>query len=77
MKKTPETILNQIKNKVFSQDIVLQYKMSENDSTRNRKQSFRSAIIFLINFLTKSLFAEIDNFISFIRLNIKEKEIDI
>lgn len=60
---------------MFSEDIVLKYKVSENDFTRKRKQSFHSTIIFMINFLTKSLSAEIENFIRFISQNIKEKEI--
>lgn len=49
--------------------------MSENDFTRNRKLSFHSAIIFMINFLTKSLSVEIDNFIRFIGYNVKGTEI--
>ncbi len=43
--------------------------MLETDFTRNRKQSFHSAIVFMINFLTKSLTVEIANFISFIKYN--------
>ncbi|WP_183414277.1 IS4 family transposase [Microbacter margulisiae] len=43
--------------------------MLETDFTRNRKQSFHSAIVFMINFLTKSLSVEITNFISFIKYN--------
>jgi hypothetical protein len=49
--------------------------VSENDFTRKRKQSFHSSIVFMINFLTKSLSAEIENFIRFVSQNIKEKEI--
>ena len=60
---------------MFSQDIVLKYKVSETDFTRKRKQSFHSSIVFMINFLTKSLSAEIENFIHFVSQNIKEKEI--
>ena len=43
--------------------------MLETDFTRNRKQSFHSTIVFMINFLTKSLSVEITNFISFIKYN--------
>ena len=60
---------------MFSQAIVLQYKISEKYFTRQRKQSFPCTLIFMINFLTKSLSSEIDSFISFIRQNIKEIEI--
>jgi hypothetical protein len=60
---------------VFSEDFVIKYKVSKTDFTRNRKQSFHSSIVFMINFLTKSLSAEIENFIHFISQNIKEKAI--
>ena len=43
--------------------------MLETDFTRNRKQSFHGTIVFMINFLTKSLSVEIANFISFIKYN--------
>jgi len=48
--------------------------MSEKDFTRKRKQSFHSTLIFMVNFLTKSLSAEIESFIGFIKQTIKEKE---
>jgi len=50
--------------------------MSKEDFTRNRKQSFHSAIVFMINFLTKSLSVEIENFICFINRNIQNAEIN-
>lgn len=43
--------------------------MFETDFTRNRKQSFHGSLVFMINFLTKSLSVEIVNFISFIKYN--------
>jgi len=49
--------------------------VSEKDFTRARKQSFSGSLIFMINFLTRSLSAEIESFISFVRQTIKEKEI--
>lgn len=60
-------ILNRIKDKVFSESIILKYKVSQNDFTRRRKQSFHNTILFMMNFLTKSLSIEIENFVSFIR----------
>lgn len=60
-------ILNRIKNKVFSESIILKYKVSQNDFTRRRKQSFHNTILFMMNFLTKSLSIEIENFVSFIK----------
>ena len=48
--------------------------MSKSDFTRSRKQSFHGAIVFIMNFLTKSLSLEIQNFIGYIKQNIHEKE---
>ncbi len=69
IKKTPELILNEIKVRVFSESIISNYKVSQNDFTR-RKQSFQSTILFMLNFLTKSLSIEIENFVSFIKNSI-------
>lgn len=55
---------------VFSESIVLNYKVSKKYFTRRRKQSFQSTIIFMLNLLTKSLVIEIENFVSFIKSNI-------
>ena len=49
--------------------------MSKSDFTRTRKQSFHGTIIFIMNFLTKSLPLEIQNFIGYIKQNIHEKEV--
>ena len=49
--------------------------MSKSDFSRERKQSFHGTIVFIINFLTKSLSVEIQNFIGFIKQNIPEKEV--
>ena len=68
--------MDQVKNMLISKDIILKYKMGKSDFTRSRKQSFHGTIVFILNFLTKSLSVEIDNFIGFIKQNIKEKEIE-
>lgn len=49
--------------------------MSKNDFTRSRIQSFHGTIVFIMNFLTKSLSLEIQNFIGYIKQNIHEKEV--
>lgn len=41
--------------------------MGDKDFTRNRKQSFGSTLLLMVNFLTKSLSLEIENFISFLK----------
>lgn len=60
-------ILQIIKSKVLSENTTLKYKVSQKDFTRKRKQSFPNTLIFMMNFLTKSLSIEIENFVDFIR----------
>lgn len=52
---------------MFSENTILKYKVSKRDFTRRRKQSFQSTILFMLNFLTKSLAVEIENFVDFIK----------
>ncbi|GAF05410.1 hypothetical protein JCM21142_104144 [Saccharicrinis fermentans DSM 9555 = JCM 21142] len=58
---------------MFSENIVLKYKVSKNDFTRKRKQSFQTTILFMLNLQTKSLAIEIENLVSFIKCNIGVK----
>ena len=51
--------------------------MSVRDFTRNRKQSFHHTIVFMLNFLTKSLSVEIVSFVRFIRQMIGGIEIPL
>ncbi|MCL9769780.1 IS4 family transposase [Flavobacterium sp. HXWNR69] len=43
------------------------FKTNPEDFTRNRKQSFSGTILFMLNFLTRSLSIEIVNFLSFLK----------
>ncbi len=54
---------------IFSKFLQNRFKMNEKDFTRNRKQSFSGTVLFMINFLTKSLSLEIINFVG----HLKEK----
>jgi hypothetical protein len=51
---------------IFSDELVLRFKMKEADFTRNRKQPFTATLLLLLNFLRKSLAIEIDGFISYL-----------
>lgn len=46
------------------------YKMSNRDFTRNRKQSFGNTLLLMVNFLTKSLSLEIENFVRYLKRDI-------
>lgn len=63
IRKCSLAILNILRDEVFSDKIILDYKMNETDFTRKRKQPFGSVLLFMFNLLRKSLVIEIDNFI--------------
>ncbi|MCD1118739.1 IS4 family transposase [Chryseobacterium sp. C-17] len=44
--------------------------MKDKDFTRNRKQSFASTLLLMVNFLTKSLSLEIENFVRYLKIEI-------
>ena len=56
--------MNLIKIQIFSDVLKYEFKVSKEHFTRNRKQPFELIIVFMLNFLTKSLSIEIENFIS-------------
>lgn len=58
---------------INSHNLVLKFKVSEKDFTRKRKQDFSTTLLFLMNFLKKSLSIEIENFIRFVNTGIKQK----
>lgn len=76
MKKTPESILDKIKEMVFSEELLLTFKKSPKDFTRQRKQTFNSTIVFIMNFLTKSLSIEIENFVQYLKVRIGKKDVN-
>lgn len=61
---------------MFSEDLIIKYRVAQTDFTRKRKQSFQSTIFFMINFLTKSLSIEIENFVSFVRNSIGKQNVE-
>ena len=73
MKKTAVFIFKKIQTQLFSEELKHEYKVSEKHFTRNRKQNFPFILLFMLNFLRKSLKMEIDNFISFLKPNIGSK----
>lgn len=52
---------------LFSDSLKNCFKVSKSDFTRTRKQSFSTALLFMMNFLTKSLSIEIENFVSHLK----------
>ena len=64
MAQSSVLILEKLKEIIFSDEIILKYKMNNADFTRNRKQPFGRVLLFMLNLLRKSLVIEIDNYIS-------------
>ena len=60
---------------IFSEQIISDYRMNEKDFTRKRKQPFGSVLLFMFNLLRKSLVVEIDNFMQYLNSKIDSESI--
>ena len=56
-----------MKNEIFSEEFKSQFRVSDKDFIRNRKQNFPMILLFMINLLKKSLSLEIENFITYFK----------
>lgn len=65
-KKNSFFVLETLREVIFSDEIILDYRMSKTDFSRKRKQPFGGMLLFMVNFLKKSLVIEIDSFVSFL-----------
>lgn len=59
-------ILKRVSELVHSDKIIIDYRMNKTDFSRTRKQPFGDMLLFMFNFLRKSLSIEIDNFVNFL-----------
>jgi hypothetical protein len=51
-----------LKKKLTSKEFIVRHRVKQTDFTRERSLPFHKVFFLLINFLTKSLQAELDNF---------------
>jgi hypothetical protein len=65
-RKNALRILETIRKVIYSDTIIEDYRMNRTDFSRTRKQPFGDMLLFMINFLKKSLSIEIDNFVNYI-----------
>lgn len=63
MSKNSILIIKKLREVIFSKEIIADYRMREQDFTRNRKQPFSGVLLFMLNLLRKSMIIEIDNFL--------------
>src|SRR5690625_675139 len=62
-KKTAIFIFEKITTEIYSNSLKIEFRVSKEHFTRNRKQRFPILLLFMLNFLKKSLALEIENFI--------------
>jgi hypothetical protein len=60
--------LEKLRQAILSKELVLKFKMKDQDFTRNRKQTFGATLLFMFNLLRKSLTVEIDGFVRYLNL---------
>lgn len=65
-RKNALRILEILRKVIYSDAIIEDYRMNRTDFSRTRKQPFGDMLLFMVNFLKKSLPIEIDNFVNFI-----------
>ena len=68
-RKTALRILEILSEVIYSDKIIIDYRMNKTDFSRTRKQPFGDMLLFMFNFLRKSLPIEIDNFVNFLNSN--------
>ena len=56
-----------MQSEIFSNFLRENFKVGQKDFSRNRKQSFAGTVLFMVNFLTRSLSLEIVNFLEFLK----------
>jgi hypothetical protein len=66
VRKNAILIVNNLKEVICSKSIVMEFRTDKKYFTRKRKQPFGEMILFMLNFVKKSLVIEIDNFIQII-----------
>lgn len=74
-KRNALRILEILRKVIYSDSIIEGYKMNKTDFSRVRKQPFGDMLLFMINFLKKSLPIEIDNFVNFLNSNARNLKI--
>lgn len=68
-------IIEKLRNEILSPELALKFKMEEQDFTRKRKQSFSATLLFMLNFLRKSLVIEIDGFVRYLNERLSSEKV--
>ncbi|GAA3618914.1 hypothetical protein [Flavivirga jejuensis] len=62
-----------MKAELFSDALKNEFRISEKYFTRKRKQQFSTILLFMLNMLRKSLSLELENFLSFLKIDTTRK----
>ena len=75
MQKASISIIEELREIIFSETIISDYKMNKQDFTRKRKQPFGSVLLFMFNLLRKSMAIEIDNFLQHLNSKLDSRSV--
>jgi hypothetical protein len=76
MQKNSILIIKKLREEIFSKEIISNYKVSEQDFTRKRKQSFDQVLLFMLNLLRKSMAIEINNFLEYLNSKLDFQKVE-
>ncbi|MDA6072855.1 hypothetical protein NJT12_24865, partial [Flavobacterium sp. AC] len=65
-----------MREEIFSKEIILDYRVNEQDFTRKRKQPFSQLLIFMLNLLRKSMAIEINNFLEYLNSKLESQKVE-
>lgn len=76
MPKNSILIIKKLREEIFSEEIILDYRVNEQDFTRKRKQPFSQVILFMLNLLRKSMAIEINNFLEYLNSKLESQKVE-
>lgn len=76
MPKNSILIIKKLREEIFSKEIILDYKVNEQDFTRKRKQPFSQVLLFMLNLLRKSMAIEINNFLEYLNSKLESQKVE-
>jgi hypothetical protein len=76
MPKNSILIIKKLREEIFSKEIILDYRVNEQDFTRKRKQPFSQLLLFMLNLLRKSMAIEINNFLEYLNSKLESQKVE-
>lgn len=76
MPKNSILIIKKLREEIFSKEIIVDYRVNEQDFTRKRKQPFSQVLLFMLNLLRKSMAIEINNFLEYLNSKLESQKVE-